>query len=77
VLSEKFTVEKGGRSGFIVHVYKKDGVMEEIKGSPFKTYGEAHLAIDLNPRSRAISRNIDTAKLFKGIYLFTSLLINK
>lgn len=77
VLSKKFTVEKGGRSGFIVHVYKKDGVMEEIKGSLFKTYGEAHLAIGLNPRSRAIGRNIDTGKFFKGIYLFTSLPINK
>jgi len=50
--------------------------MEEIKGSSFKTYGEAHLAIGLNPRSRAIGRNIDTGKLFKGIYLFTSLPIN-
>jgi len=50
--------------------------MEEIKGSPFKTYVEAHLAIGLNPSSRAIGRNIDTGKLFKGLYLFTSLSIN-
>ncbi len=68
ILSKKFTVEKGGRSGFTVHVYKKDEVMEEIKGSPFKIYGEAHLAIGLTSGSRAIGRNIDTGKWFKGLY---------
>jgi hypothetical protein len=51
--------------------------MEEIKGSPFKTYGEAHLAIGLTPGSRAIGINIKTGKFFKGLYLFTSLPINK
>nr|YP_010555503.1 LAGLIDADG endonuclease [Ramaria rubella]UYR22251.1 LAGLIDADG endonuclease [Ramaria rubella] len=77
VLSKNITVEKGGRSGFTVHVYKKDGAMEEITGSPFKTFGEAHLAIGLKPGSREIGRNIDTVKFFKGLYLFTSLPIKK
>ena len=68
-LSKLVTRNLGGRSGFLVYIYKQDQI---IKGSPFKSYGEAQKAIGLNSNSRAISRNIDTGKLYKNIYLFTS-----
>lgn len=68
-LSRQITLEKGGRRGFTVYVYK-DGV--QIEGSPFSTYGAANRAIGLRSNSRTISRNIDTGKLYKNTYLFTS-----
>lgn len=68
-LSRQITLEKGGRRGFTVYVYK-DGV--QIEGSPFSTYGAADRAIGLRSNSRTISRNIDTGKLYKNTYLFTS-----
>lgn len=68
-LARKYSLLKGGRKGFSVFVYLK-GV--QIKGSPFLTYGAAHLAIGLKPGSRIIFRYIDTEKLFRGIYLIRS-----
>lgn len=68
-LSRQLTIEKGGRRGFTVYVYK-EGI--QIEGSPFSTYGAANRAIGLRSNSRTISRNIDTGKLYKNTYLFTS-----
>ena len=68
-LSRKYTIKKGGRLGFSVYVYK-EGL--QIEGSPFSSYGEAHRAIGLKSNSKVIGRNIDTGKLYKNTYLFTS-----
>jgi hypothetical protein len=68
-LSREYTILKGGRKGFPVHVYK-EGV--EIELSPFRTYGEAQIAIGLPAKNRTVSRYIDTGKLYKGLYIFCS-----
>lgn len=68
-LSKQITRDKGGRYGFTVYVYKNG---TKLEGSPFNSYSAAHQAIGLKGTSRAIGRNIDTGKLFKGIYLFSS-----
>jgi hypothetical protein len=43
-----------------------------VKGSPFISYSAAHTAIGLNPSSNTCNRYIDTGKLYKNKYLFTS-----
>ena len=71
-LAKKFTISKGGRSGFTVHIYDLEIGGKEITGSPFSTYGAGHVAIGLRAGNRAIGRNIDTGKVFKGRYIFSS-----
>lgn len=70
-LVREFTISKGGRKGFIVYVHSSEGY-KELKGSPFSSYGAAHIAIDLKPGSRVIGRYIDTGKLYKDKYIFSS-----
>jgi hypothetical protein len=67
--SKELTVSRGGRLGFIVHVYKNK---DEIPMSPFKTYRAAQLAVGLPANSKIVSRYIDTGKLYIGEYLFSS-----
>lgn len=52
----------------------KDGV--QIEGSPYPTYGAAHQALGLRSNSRVVGRYINTGKLYKNLYLFTSTPIN-
>lgn len=52
-----------------VYIYKNDKL---ISGSPFTSYLQAHLTLGLNSNSMACTRYIDTGKLYKGIYLITS-----
>lgn len=73
-LVREFTIAKGGRKGFIVHVYdcnSRSGI-EEVKGSPFSTYGDGHEVLGLKRGSRVIGRYIDTGKLYKDKYKFSS-----
>jgi hypothetical protein len=71
-LAREFTISKGGRHGFTVHIYDMESGGKELAGSPFSSYGAGHLAIGLRAGSRAIGRNIDTGKAFKGRYVFSS-----
>lgn len=71
-LARKLTISKGGRHGFTVHIYDLESGGKELVGSPFSSYGAGHLAIGLRAGSRAIGRNIDTGKAFKGRYIFSS-----
>jgi len=71
-LARKFTISKGGRNGFTVHIYDLELGGKELTGSPFSTYGAGHVAIGLRAGSRAIGRNIDTGKAFRGRYIFSS-----
>lgn len=68
------TIAKGGRKGFTVYIYeyKSDGI-NEIKGSPFSTYGDGHEKLGLIRGSRVIGRYIDTEKKYKNKYLFSSI----
>lgn len=73
-LVRSHTIARGSQKGFIVHVYECSSTSDiiEIKGSPFSNYGKGHEALGLRKNSRAIGRNIDTGKLYKGKYMFTS-----
>jgi hypothetical protein len=74
-LVKEFTVAKGGRKGFTVYVYECGSKgYKELKGSPFSTYGDAHEVIGLRRGSRVIGRYIDTEKMYKNKYIFTSIL---
>ena len=74
-LVKEFTIAKGGRKGFTVYVYEC-GLKgyKKLKGSPFSTYGDAHEVIGLKRSSRVIGRYIDTDKMYKNKYIFTSIL---
>ena len=76
-LIREFTIAKGGRKGFIVHIYYKEvNGYKELKGSPFSSYGAGHLAIGVRAGSRVIGRYIDTGKIYKDKYLFSSVIID-
>lgn len=52
-----------------VYIYTDEGM---IKGSPFISYSAAHKALSLNPSSNTCNRYIDTNRLYKNKYIFTS-----
>lgn len=45
---------------------------KELKGSPFSTYGAGHEALGLKRSSTVIGKYIDTGKLYKDKYIFSS-----
>ena len=77
-LVRKFTIAKGGRKGFVVYIYEssESNKLKELKGSPFSSYAAGHVAIGLRPGSRVIGRYIDTNKLYKDNYLFSSVSVS-
>ena len=78
-LVKELTISKGGRKGFTVYIYVQDsslnirGGFKELKGSPFSTYGAGHEAIGVKRSSRVIGRYIDTGKVYKDKYIFSSI----
>jgi hypothetical protein len=72
-LAQDFRREKRKLSPNIVYVYKNNKLIE---GSPFLKYSEANKALGLNPSSNTCNRYIDTGKLYKKQYLFSSKLIS-
>ena len=73
-LVREFTIVRGGRKGFKVHIYEcnTESNLKEVKGSPFSTYGDGHEVLGLKRGSRVIGRYIDTGKLYKDKYKFSS-----
>lgn len=43
-----------------------------IEGSPFVSYSSAPKALGLNPSSNTCNRYIDTGRLYKNMYIFSS-----
>ena len=43
-----------------------------VKGSPFPSFSAAHKALGLKPSSNTCNRYIDTGRLYKNKYIFTS-----
>jgi hypothetical protein len=77
-LVREFTINKGGRKGFTVHIYDRETEGgKELTGSPFSTYGSGHVALGLRAGSRVIGRYIDTGKAYKSKYIFTSVPLSK
>lgn len=64
-----FTASKRKLTPNIVYIYDN---MQLIEGSPFLTYSAAHKKLGLDPSSKTCNRYIDTNKLYKNRYLFTS-----
>lgn len=52
-----------------VYIYTDEGM---IKGSPFTSFSSAHKALGLKPSSNTCNRYIDTNRLYKGKYIFSS-----
>lgn len=68
-LSDIVKVNNKGNSGYGVNVYDS-GVL--VQGSPFSSYTQAGIALGNINISSAISKKIDTDKLYKGRYRFES-----
>jgi hypothetical protein len=68
-LSDIVKVNNKGNLGYGVNVYD-NGVL--VKGSPFSSYTQAAIALGNINISSAISKKIDTDKLYKGRYRFES-----
>ncbi len=43
-----------------------------VKGSPFASYSAAHKSLGLNPSSNTCNRYLDTDRLYKNKYIFSS-----
>lgn len=60
---------RSNKSEKIVYIYKDKQL---VKGSPFDSFSAAHKALGLKSSSNTCNRYIDTNRLYKKEYLFTS-----
>lgn len=60
---------RSNKSENIVYIYKDKQL---VKGSPFASFSAAHKALGLKPSSNTCNRYIDTNRLYKKEYIFTS-----
>lgn len=65
----KFSIANRSANPKVVYIYTNEGMIE---GSPFITFSAAHKALGLNPSSNTCNRYIDTNRLYKNKYIFTS-----
>jgi hypothetical protein len=65
--SLEYALKKNRRKGYSVYVYKEG---KEIEMSPFYSYSLATKALNIGSNIR--SRYIDTEKLYKNKYMFSS-----
>lgn len=65
----KYRIENKSDKPRIVYIYTKKGLM---KGSPFSSFSLAHKALGLKSSSNTCNRYIDTNRLYKGEYIFSS-----
>jgi hypothetical protein len=68
-LSQEFSRAKRKLNQNIVYIYKDNKLVE---GSPFLKLSDAHRALGLSPSSKTCHRYLDTGKLYKNKYLFSS-----
>ena len=65
----KFSIANRSENPKIVYIYTNEGMIE---GSPFISFSAAHKALGLKPSSNTCNRYIDTNRLYKNKYIFTS-----
>lgn len=65
----KFRLANKSDKPRIVYIYTKKGLME---GSPFASFSLAHKALGLKSSSNTCNRYIDTNRLYKGEFIFSS-----
>ena len=67
--ARKFRVANKSDKPRIVYIYTNEGLIE---GSPFASFSLAHKALGLKSSSNTCNRYIDTNRLYKGKYIFSS-----
>lgn len=65
----KFSIENRSENPKIVYIYTKQG---KVIGSPFASFSAAHKVLGLKPSSNTCNRYIDTNRLYKNKYIFSS-----
>ena len=65
----KYSIKNRSVNPKIVYIYVDN---EIVNGSPFTSFSSAHKALGLNPSSNTCNRYIDTNRLYKNKYIFTS-----
>ena len=65
----KFRLDNKSSIAKTIYIYEKGKL---IKGSPFNSYSDAHKALGLKSTSNTCNRYIDTNRLYKSKYIFTS-----
>ena len=65
----KFTIQDRSDNPKVVYIYTNEGMVE---GSPFASFSSAHKALGLNPSSNTCNRYIDTGRLYKNNFIFSS-----
>ena len=65
----KYSIANRSANPNIVYIYDEDKL---VTGSPFASFSAAHKALGLNPSSNTCNRYIDTNRLYKNKYIFTS-----
>lgn len=65
----KFSIQNRSDNPKVVYIYTNKGMIE---GSPFVSYSSAHKALGLNPSSNTCNRYIDTGRLYKNNFIFSS-----
>lgn len=65
----KFSIQNRSDNPKVVYIYTNKGM---IKGSPYVSYSSAHKALGLNPSSNTCNRYIDTGRLYKNNFIFSS-----
>jgi hypothetical protein len=68
-LAQAFSRAQRSIKSNIVYIYKGNNL---INGSPFLKFSDAHKALGLNPSSNTCNRYLDTGKLYKKEYIFSS-----
>lgn len=66
----KFRIANKSDKPRIVYIYTKEGGL--IEGSPFASFSLAHKALGLKSSSNTCNRYIDTNRLYKGKFIFSS-----
>ena len=67
--ARKFRMANRSENPKTVYIYTSEGM---VKGSPFASFSSAHKALGLKSSSNTCNRYIDTGRLYKNKYIFSS-----
>jgi hypothetical protein len=65
----KLSIANRSVNPITVYIYENNNM---VNGSPFASYSAAHKSLGLKPNSNTCNRYIDTDRLYKNKYIFTS-----
>jgi hypothetical protein len=67
--ARNFRIANKSKDPKTVYIYTNEGM---VKGSPFASFSSAHKALGLKSSSNTCNRYIDTGRLYKNKYIFSS-----